>query len=258
MIRKNVLKNDTVVSANCSFSRATTTMLIAVAMIAFMSIATKVNANPPHPPPDCAGTPFQPFIPGTFHTNPTGATGIISIDGCEFEYEYWWRFACDEWYDTYIGRITYISGDSAECANLFHTQYKTIMDAIKADIIVMQNPWGVPHALMMSYLCHLGRWSPPQWRFFRPSCLTVGLVWQWKPHPGGGGYTLVLEQMPCVDPTLDIGYCVAIYRYCIDVSYGYPILRLERTSTGTFGNVRCPNIITHNGREYRCIMGCDD
>ena len=100
MIRKNVLKNDTVVSANCSFSRATTTMLIAVAMIAFMSIATKVNANPPVPPPDCLKIPF---------IGPRTETMILPTN-CTVTVKFWYRENCNGRYDTYIEQVGFTGG----------------------------------------------------------------------------------------------------------------------------------------------------
>jgi len=203
-----------------NFKKATL-MLVAL-VFSVMTFVTTVNANPPNPPPDCPQTPFLGPLQGT-----------IMMDGCTITYTYWWRLACGIWYDTYIDSWT-VSGPP-DCQNAFNPdEYQRIVDAIQADIVMVQNPWGLN---IFDYMCY--NWTPIQWRFYRPSCMSEYFpVWE-------GGH-LKLKTVPCFPTDMQSGYCYSLYRFCWRIVNGEIVLHNEKYPGGYFGGVvRCPHSIPH-------------
>ena len=146
-------------SENNGFFRATTTILVAL-IIAFAWNISEANAqgNPPNPPPDCPDTPFE----GPFQQ-------IVHLEnGCVITYWFWIRYACDMFFDTFIGEYR----TSGPCDGI------NILDAIQKDIIGTDpDPWQTllekpPEKLFELPPCIYGSdmIGDFQWRFIRASC----------------------------------------------------------------------------------------
>jgi hypothetical protein len=228
--------------------------VVAIAILVAITTNNALLAVPPIPPPDCFNTPFI-----------GQKEAIIKVDGCEFKYVYWWRYACNAYYDTYIETIFPPENDP-KCKDVFDRQYKTIYDAIMADVVVIQNPWkykyqegsGNPPPPPTIPNCNYGM-SPTQWRFFRPTCRTAEPVEPyWENGNIKGGY------MSCQDNESKLGYCYATYLYCwMEIGNGELVLRSKETGKGTFGQINCPEvkmivIECCKCKEYKCISNCDE
>ena len=218
--------------------------VVAIAILVAITTNNALLAQPPDPPPDCPGTPFM------------GPKKVkLKIGDCEFTYTYWWRYACGVWYDSYIENVELTNGDDSKCKEIFDTQYKTIYDAVTADIVSIQAPWGkapqvglegqYPPPYKIPY-CEDGE-SQPQWRFFRPSCQTKESVPHWDSEIGN----VVMGRMRCPSK----GYCYKTYTFCWKEEGGKTVLKETQTGGGTFGNIDCEPII--NNDCFECVPTCD-
>jgi len=221
----------------CKFA---TVVAIAILVAMAPNNALLAQSGPPNPPPDCQGTPFL---------GPKEAT--IEVDGCKFTYVYWWRLACGVYYDTYIETVIPDKTNGDDCKDVFDEQYKKIYDACMADVVGMQNPWGVEEFPK----CDEGS-SPTQWRFFRPSCRTADPV----PKHWENGNIVLGGYMPCQKDASKLGYCYKTYTYCWgeDPKTGQTILKSTEISSGLFSAGDCPLGIIINDKYYRCIPNCDE
>ena len=182
--------------------KVATTMLVAVVMIAFMSIATAVNASPPNPPPDCPQTPFLPMNPATGQASSPGMIAqMITPDGCVIEFEFWYRFACGIWYDIYLGTSKIIGGP-AHCKldNAMFNNIRTYIVGLWAAGILPD----VPPFPVIPNCDEPPFWSEMVWRFFNSSCaITV----EYRMADG----TRREARISCGSGS---AYCVTTYRYC--------------------------------------------
>ena len=221
--------------------------VVAIAILVAMATNNALLAIPPTPPPDCPKDTFE---------GPKVAT--ITVNGCVFEYVYWWRWACDAFYDTYIESFRLIT-DDPRCKEVFAEQYKKIVDAIMADVVSIQNPWDVeiPHCYGQDP-CKGGTLSPTQWRFFRPSCRTAEPV---PPYWGDDGEIHFGGYIPCKTDENKLGYCYKTYRYCWweKDGGGGTILKSCETGGGLFNGGDCSGgTIIINDKPYRCVPSCEE
>jgi len=200
--------------------------LFLAVVVTFAGVGT-VHSQPPNPPPDCPGTPFiGPVTRQVPHPN-----------GCLIVYTFWYRYACNIWYDTYIERFEVIGNNCGD----FDAQYEEFVDVIKADIVGRVNPWqwitNPPVPSPNIPMCGQNQWSPTQWRFFRPSCHSEEIVTYWD-ETGN----LVRTRIPCQDPAR-LGYCYQTYRYCWREVNGRLVLQSQVMGRGAFGSINCPPIV---------------
>jgi hypothetical protein len=203
-------------------------LLVIIATFAMSNVA---NAIPPVPPPDCPGTPF--FDGGWETTN---------VDGCLIHYHYWFRYACDIYYDSYIEEY-YFDDDDPNCGQLGPfdpIQYKRIADGCNADLVGRVDPWGKldpPHPFQIP-MCY--QYSPISWRFFKPLCSSDWFV-IWI----DGRFRKMT--VPCQEPE-ELGYCCTTYGYCwlekTDKD-GTTYFELQEQTSGSypFTSLNCPSSI---------------
>lgn len=218
--------------------------IFALAIFIGLSANNATTASSPNPPPDCPETPFLGPRQGVLEMPPN----------CIITYTYYYRYACHIWYDTYISEFS-IQGDCQ-----FDPQYRNVIDAIQADIVV-SNPWqnipeapptpeiplcgplGGPDAITEGILTQSNStpgWSVTQWRFFRPICSAT--IERWIDG------NLVIEVISC--PAT--GYCFKTYRYCwreIPPGSGRRVLQSQETGGGAFSLRPC---------EQPCIANCSE
>jgi hypothetical protein len=207
------------------------TMVVFVMFVAFSANNLVANTNPPETP-DCHGEEF------------TYAIGVMVLpNGCVYYYTYWWRLACGVFHDVIIDVITPAPGQSSDCADDLHEQFKKIQDAVMADIVVIQNPWGarIP-------FCEDGT-TPWQYRFFRPTCRTIEEVPIWIETPEGTNIVWDFARCP------GTGYCYELYRYCQELVEGRRVLKAISGGSGVFTRIDCGVYKLPVGdREFECRL----
>ena len=210
-------------------------MIVAIAIsIAFAGTNYTAKAQPPNPPPDDPGTLFIQ----------ADHQGQIRMGGCIITYNYWYRCAFGIHRDVFIDGFT-MEGDCP----FDPTWYKTIFDAIMADIVGSEELWHDPPCPGADIpICESGITPSTPWtyRFFRPACFSEPItVWE------NGNF--VKKSVQCQDGG---GYCFTLYRYCWrevpnpDPPYGTMLMLVNETMPGGVfwpaGPQNCPDYSTRS------------